>query len=585
MSTNMSQSKRIVIVGGVAGGAASAGRARRLSEAASIVLFERGREISFANCGMPYYIGGAIRHRDRLLVQTPEGMRKRYRVDVRTRVEVASIDRAAKTVTARDLASGRESIEPYDVLILSPGAAPLRPPIAGLDSPKVFTLRGLADMDAIRESAVAASAGGGSALVLGGGYIGLEMAEALRSLGLGVTLVELTGQVFAPVDPEMAEPLHQHLLAHGVDLQLGVSLAGARETTAGLQATLSNGRRIECSFMVLAAGIRPEAALAREAGLAIGPTGGIVVDEHMRTSDPDIFAIGDVAETADLVIGKQVIMPLAGLANRQGRIAADNAFGRPSVYRKSLGTAICKVFDLAVACVGPNERTLRRLARPYEKIYVHPASHAGYYPGASTISVKLLFDPAGGKVLGAQAIGAEGIDKRIDVLAVAIRAGLTVFDLEELELAYAPPYGSARDAVNYAGSAAANVIRGDVGICHAEEAARPSGGQTLLDVRTAEEVRAGTIPGAINIPIDELRGRLDELPRDKEVLAFCRVGLRGHLACRVLSQNGFRCRNLSGGWLTYQAATKHLPPPPPAPREVHQDSGEADESLPEAEGT
>ena len=579
----MSEGKRIVIVGGVAGGASAAARARRLAENAKIVLFERGADISFANCGMPYHVGGVIPDRGRLLVQTPQSMWRRYRIEVRTLTEVLRIEREKKEVLVRDLKSGQETTEPYDALILSPGAEPVRPPIPGLEGKGVFTLRSLADMDAIRKAVEANASGtegkmpsgraGGTpairegetpsprqpsprALIIGGGYIGLEMAEALRAKGLAVTMVELAEQVFGIIDPEMAEPVHEHLRAKGVELRLGTSVKSVRREGELLRAALSDGGELACGLVIVAVGIRPEARLAREAGLAIGPAGGIVVDEHMRTSDPAIFAVGDAVEPPDFVSGRRAVVPLAGPASRQGRIAADNALGRDSVYRKSLGTAICKVFDLAVGAVGLSEKALKRGWVPYEKVYVHPASHAGYYPGASPITLKLLFDPVGGKVLGAQAVGAEGVDKRIDVLAVAIRAGMTVFGLEDLELAYAPPYGSARDPVNYAGYVASNVLRGDVKLCHAEDAMNPRPDQFLLDVRTPGEVAAGTIPGAVNIPVDELRARLGELPRDKEILAFCRVGQRAYVACRILGQSGFRCRDLSGGYLTYAAAAK-----------------------------
>jgi len=549
----MSERKRILIVGGVAGGASAATRARRLSEDAEIVLFERGEHISFANCGMPYHIGGTIADRGRLLVQTPEGMRERYRLDVRTRTEVLRIDRAARKVLVRNLATGEEIEEPYDALILSPGAAPVRPPIPGADHPLVFTLRTLGDMDRIKQ--VVDEQKPAQAVVIGGGYIGLEMTEALRQRGVGVTLVELAAQVFSAADPEMVAPIQQELESNGVDLRLGASVTAIREEDGRLEVRLSTGEAVACGLAIMAIGVRPEATLARDAGLATGQFGGIVVDEHMRTSDPAIYAIGDAVEVPHLVGGRPAFIPLAGPANRQGRIAADNIFGRPSVYKSSQGTAICKVFGLAIGMTGLSERALKRAGRPYEKVYIHPTSHAGYYPGAKQMSLKLLFDPKGGGILGAQAVGADGIDKRIDVLAVAMRAHMTVHDLKDLELSYAPPYGSAKDPVNYAGFVASNVLAGDVALCHVADVTSPRPDQVLLDVRTPGEVEAGTIPGARNIPVDELRTRLAELPKDKEILAFCQVGLRGYLACRILSQNGFKCRNLSGGYKTYKAAT------------------------------
>jgi NADPH-dependent 2,4-dienoyl-CoA reductase/sulfur reductase-like enzyme/rhodanese-related sulfurtransferase len=549
----MSERKRILIVGGVAGGASAATRARRLSEDAEIVLFERGEHISFANCGMPYHIGGTIADRGRLLVQTPEGMRERYRLDVRTRTEVLRIDRAARKVLVRNLATGEEIEEPYDALILSPGAAPVRPPIPGADHPFVFTLRTLGDMDRIKQ--VVDEQKPAQAVVIGGGYIGLEMTEALRQRGVGVTLVELAAQVFSAADPEMVAPIQQELESNGVDLRLGTSVTAIREADGRLEVRLSTGEAVACGLAIMVIGVRPEATLARDAGLATGEFGGIVVDEHMRTSDPAIYAVGDAVEVPHLVGGRPAFIPLAGPANRQGRIAADNIFGRPSVYKSSQGTAICKVFGLAIGMTGLSEKALKRAGRPCEKVYIHPTSHAGYYPGAKQMSLKLLFDPKGGGILGAQAVGADGIDKRIDVLAVAMRAHMTVHDLKDLELSYAPPYGSAKDPVNYAGFVASNVLAGDVALCHVADVTSPRPDQVLLDVRTPGEVEAGTIPGARNIPVDELRTRLAELPKDKEVLAFCQVGLRGYLACRILSQNGFKCRNLSGGYKTYKAAT------------------------------
>jgi NADPH-dependent 2,4-dienoyl-CoA reductase/sulfur reductase-like enzyme/rhodanese-related sulfurtransferase len=568
----MSQRKRIVIVGGVAGGASAAARARRLSEDAEIVVFERGEHISFANCGLPYYIGGTIADRERLLVQSPEGLRKRFRIDVRTRSEVTRIDREARRVTVRNLETGRESSQPYDVLILSPGAEPLRPAIPGADSPGVFTLRNLKDTDAIHRAVDQTSPR--RAVVVGGGYIGLEMAEALRQRELGVTLVELANQVFIAADPEMVAPIHQQLELHGVDLRLDTSITAIRPQDGSLHVILSTGESVEAGLVILAVGIRPEVKLAQEAGLPIGPTGGIVVDAHMRTSDPHIYAVGDAVEVTHLVSGRKALIPLAGPANRQGRIAADNALGRERVYAGSQGTAICKVFDLAIGMTGLGEKELRRAGIPYETVYVHPSSHAGYYPGATQISLKLLFDPAEGKILGAQAVGVDGVDKRIDVLAVALRAGLSVGQLAEQELSYAPPYGSAKDPVHYAGFAATNVLSGDVRLCHVDDVAAPGDDQVLLDVRMPEETEAGTIPGAVNIPLDELRQRLGELPRDKEILAFCQVRLRGYLACRILSQHGFACRNLTGGYKTYRAAVGILTLGDEPTKEMVEDTGQ-----------
>ncbi|MDZ7618058.1 MAG: FAD-dependent oxidoreductase [Patescibacteria group bacterium] len=575
---------RILIVGGVAGGASAAARARRVSEEAEIVMFERGEHISFANCGLPYYIGGAIDERDRLLVQTPESFRSRFKVDVRTRSEVTRIDREAKRVTVRNVDTGEQADEAYDALILSPGAEPVRPPIPGADSPGVFTLRNLADTDRIKQAVD--RIGPDRAIVVGGGYIGLEMAEALRHRGVGVTLVELAKQVFIAADPEMVAPIHQQLEFHGVDLRLGTSVTAIRRDGERFSVLLSDGESLEVAMIILAVGVRPEVRLARECGLDIGRTGGIAVDQHMRTSDPNIYAVGDAVEVTHLVGGNKSLIPLAGPANRQGRIAADNALGRPSVYHDTQGTAICKVFDLAIGMTGMSEKALKQAGMAYEKVYIHPSSHAGYYPGAMPLSLKLLFDPESGKVLGGQAVGADSVDKRMDVLAVAIRAGLTVRDLADQELSYAPPYGSAKDPINYAGFVATNVLDGDVSICHAQDVIELAENQWLLDVRNPDELLAGTIPGAKNIPLDELRQRLAEVPRDKEILAFCQVGLRGYLACRILSLHGYSCRNLSGGYKTYQAVVGHLPPAEACLREVREDAGdEAAESPPTRSAT
>ncbi len=569
----MAEEKRVLIVGGVAGGASTAARLRRLCENARIVLFERGDHISFANCGLPYHIGNVIKEKDRLLVQTPEQMKKRFRIDVRVRSQVLRIDREKKALVVRDLATGREYAEPYDVLVLSPGAEPVRPPIPGAQIGRVFTLRSIADMDAIKR--LVDEEKPARAVVLGGGYIGLEMTEALVERGLQVSLVELEPQVMGTVDPEMAFPLHQELRSHGVELLLGTSVTEIRERSPDtLDVRLSDGQTRQAGLVVMSVGVRPEAKLAREAGLKIGDRGGIVVSSHMQTSDPSIYAVGDAVEVADFVGGHPTLVPLAGPANRQGRVAADNICGRDSTYHSTQGTAICKVFTLAAATTGLNEKTLRRIGRRYEKVYVHPAHHAGYYPGASQMSLKLLFDPQDGRILGAQAVGTSGVDKRIDVIAVAMRAGMTVRQLQDVELCYAPPFGSAKDPVNYAGFVASNVISGDMPVCHVEDVVNPSADKMLLDVRSPTEVKAGTIPGAVNIPVDELRNRLRELPRDKEMLVFCQVGLRGYLAGRILSQAGFKCRNLTGGYKTY-CATQDVRPRAATPaQELKSDTGE-----------
>ncbi len=556
----MATVKKIVIVGGVAGGASAAAKARRVSEDAQIVIFERGSAISFANCGLPYYIGGTITDRGHLLVQTPEGMRRRFRVDVRLKHEVLRVNRPQKTVTVRNLGSGEEWNEPYDALILSPGAAPVRPAVPGANDPDVYTLRSLDDTDAIKHAIDRRTPA--RVAVVGGGYIGLEMVEALRERGVQVTLIEVADQVFLAADRELVTPLHQELVAHGVDLRLKTSLAAIERAGDSLGVRLNTGETIACGMVLLAVGVRPEARLAAEAGLTIGKSGGIVVDAHMRaydanmrTPDPSILAVGDAIEVTHFVSGQPALLPLAGPANRQGRVAAQNALGRHAFYRHSQGTAICKVFGLAIGLTGLTERACKALGRVYEKIYVHPMSHAGYYPGATMLTLKLLFNPRDGKVLGAQCVGADGVDKRIDVLATAIRAGLTVEDLAELELCYAPPYGSAKDPVNCAGFVAANVRAGEVAVCHVEQIANPGDRQFVLDVRMPAEVKTGAIPGAYHIPVDDLRERMGELPRDKEILVYCQDGLRGYLASRILGQRGFACRNLTGGYRTYLAVT------------------------------
>jgi NADPH-dependent 2,4-dienoyl-CoA reductase/sulfur reductase-like enzyme/peroxiredoxin family protein/rhodanese-related sulfurtransferase/TusA-related sulfurtransferase len=556
----------------VAGGASAAARARRLSEEAEIILLERGPYVSFANCGLPYHIGGEIADRDRLLVTTPEQLRKRFRIDVRTRNEVTAIQPAEKTVEIKNLETGKTYRESYDSLILSPGAEPVRPPIPGIGSPKVLTLRNMEDMDRI----IQALDGKPHATVIGGGYIGLEMAEALRRRKIATTLIELAPQVMGPADPEMVSILHQELTINGVDLRLGISVTAFSETANGLKLTLSSGETLETGVAVLAIGVKPETALAKFAGLELGPRGGIKVNDRMETSDKNIYAVGDAVEVTDFITRQPALIPLAGPANRQGRIAADNIFGRDVRYKDTQGTAICKVFNLAIGMTGLSEKAAKRAGIAYEKVYVHPASHASYYPGAAALSIKMLFDPMSGKVLGAQAVGADGVDKRIDVFAVAIRAGLTVLDLEELELSYAPPFGSAKDPVNFAGFVAANALRGDVKLCRVEDLLKPQADQVLLDVRTPDEFSAGTVPGAKNIPVDELRVRFGELSKEKEYLVFCKVGLRGYLACRTLSQNGFKCRNLSGGYTTYQRTVEMPVAEMPEQHKPQSDSDEQD---------
>jgi NADPH-dependent 2,4-dienoyl-CoA reductase/sulfur reductase-like enzyme/rhodanese-related sulfurtransferase len=545
----MSHSPRIVIIGGVAGGASAAARARRLSEGASIVVFERGPYVSFANCGLPYHIGGVITDRSKLLLQTPQSLKSRFGIDVRVHTEVIAIDAESRQVVARNLQTGEETRESYDALILSPGAEAVQPPIPGVEHERIRTLRNMGDMDAILTLAQDGKAG--RALIVGAGFIGLELAEQLRHRGLAVTLVERLPHVLGVADAEMVFPLHEELGRQGVDLRLDRAVAFFEEQGAGLVAVLDDGLRIASDLVILSVGVRPETRLAREAGLALGSTGGILVDDQMRTNLPGIYAVGDAVEIPEFVSGDPALIPLAGPANRQGRIAAEVILGRDSHYKATQGTAICKVFDQTFAMTGLSETALKRKGLAYRRIYVHPADHATYYPGAHPLTLKLLFAPEDGRILGAQAIGMAGVDKRIDVLAVALRAGLTVFDLEDLELCYAPPFGSAKDAVNMAGFVASNVLREDVALWEPEELASLNGDQVLLDVRTPQEHAQGAIPGSRCLPVDELRGLLSGLPEEKEYLVYCQVGLRGYIAARIMAQRGFKVRNLSGGYRRY----------------------------------
>ena len=542
---------KLLIVGGVAGGASAAARARRLSEDAHIVLFERGPDVSFANCGLPYYVGGQIAEREKLLVTKPALLRSRFNLDVRTQSSVESIDRTKKTVRVRDLASGREYEEPYDKLILATGAAPFRPAIPGIDLPGVFTLRNLQDTDAIKECV---DRGAKQAVLLGGGFISLELAENFVRRGLSTTVVEKNQQILTPFDQEMTTPIVQELASKGVTLLLGQTAEALEQTADGLVVCLNSGQRLPAQLVVFGVGVRPENKLAVDAGLEVGPRGGICVNDQLQTNDPDIYAVGDAIEVKDCVSGDPTQVPLAGPANRQGRIAADNVFGRAVRYRGTQGTAIVGVFDKTAAMTGASEKVLRRTNRPFRKIYIHPAHHAGYYPGAEGMSLKLLFDPQSGHILGAQAVGGAGVDKRIDVLAVAIQAGMTVFDLEEMELAYAPQYGSAKDPINMAGFVAGGLLRGDHPQVDVESVmATPTADRPfLLDVRTPQEFASGHIPGAMNIPVDDLRSRLGELPRDRPIAAYCQVGQRGYLATRILLQAGFSVSNMGGGFKTHK---------------------------------
>ena len=553
--------QRLVIIGGVAGGASAAARARRLSETCEITVLERGPHVSFANCGLPYFVGGEIPNEEDLLVQTPKSLHSRFNLDVRVHSEVVSIDRESKVVNVRELTNGREYALPYDALVISTGAAPLTPPIPGIQREGHFVVRNVPDV--VRIKSWISETEDTRAVVVGGGYIGLEMAEQLvRHGGVSVSLVEALPQVMAPLDPEMAAWLHLELKQHGVGLCTGSAVAAFEAPTDAEPArasivVLKDGRRLPADVVVLGMGVKPESTLAKAAGLEIGSRGGIRVNERMQTSDPAIYAVGDVVEVRDVITGEWSLIPLAGPANRQGRIAADNIMGRSSVYHGTQGTAVLRLFGLTAGCTGANEKTLRAAGRSYQALHLHPASHAGYYPGAEPIALKVLFDPSTGRLLGAQAVGRDGVDKRLDVLATALKAGMTMDDLAELELAYAPPFGSAKDPVNLAGMAAQNVLAGDVALAQWHEIATLDPDKTLvLDVRRADERAKGCIPGSLHIPLDELRGRLGELPKDKEIIASCQSGQRSYFACRLLTQHGFKVRNLAGSWRTFSTATR-----------------------------
>lgn len=542
--------RRVVIVGGVAGGATCAARLRRMNEWAEIVVFERGPYVSFANCGLPYYVGDVIHDESKLLLASPSLFRARFNIDVRTHSEVVGIDRAAQTICVRNLESGNESVESYDELVLSPGASPIRPPWPGIDLPGIFTLRTVPDSREIRSWIENKKPR--KAVVVGGGFIGLEMAENLAHRGLAVTVVELAQQVMPPLDIEMAEYAGQRLEAHGINLVLGDGVAGFEEKGEGrLTVRTQGGLEFDADIVVLAIGVRPETQLAKSAGLEIGERGGIRVDSQMRTSDPHIWAIGDAVEVKNWITGAWELVPLAGPANRQGRVAADAVCGRKTEFRGTQGTAVCGFFGMTVALTGATEKALRRAGvDDFQTVYLHPGHHVSYYPGAQPIHLKLLFRKSDGRVLGAQAVGEKGVERRIDVIAQAIQLKATVFDLEESELCYAPQYGGAKDPVNFAGMIAANVVRGDVQL--AEWRNLGSEVAMIVDVREPHEFKAGTIEGAVNIPLGQLRARMKELPVTQEIWVTCGVGQRAYYACRILAQHGYKARNLSGGFSTYR---------------------------------
>lgn len=544
-----------LIIGGVAGGATVAARLRRMDENANIVLFERGKYVSYANCGLPYYIGGTISDREKLFVQTVKGFTDRFHIDIRPEHEVTAIHRDRREVEVRNLATGEVYTETYDKLVLSPGAEPLRPRIEGIENKKIFTLRNVPDTDTIK--LYVNQTHPRRAVVVGGGFIGLEMAENLHDLGIRVDVVEMANQVMAPLDFSMAAIVHQQLTAKGVGLHLKDGVSRFEEKEGGVTLYLSSGKQIATDMVLLSIGVRPETQLAKDAGLAIGERGGIAVNDFMQTSDPNIYALGDAVEVRHLVTGQPALIPLAGPANKQGRIVADNiVFGNKATYPGSIGTSIAKVFDLTVATAGANAKLLKLNNIEYRSSYTHSASHAGYYPGAVPLSIKILFAPDSGKLLGAQAVGFDRVDKRIEMMAQVIQRGGTVYDLAELEHAYAPPYSSAKDPVNMAGFVAGNLLTGKSRSIHWRDVAGLPADTLRIDVRTRDEYSFGTIPGFVNIPVDELRTHLAELPKDKPVVVTCAVGLRGYLACRILMQNGFtNVRNLSGGYKTWSVAT------------------------------
>ena len=549
-----------LIIGGVAGGATAAARIRRADEFAEIILLEKGKYISFANCGLPYYIGGTIKERENLFVQTPLSFGIRFHVDVRVENEALSIDPATKTVMIRN-AEGKEYVESYDRLLLSPGATPVRPPLKGIDSEGIFTLRNVEDTDAIKEYLTSHKVK--NALIVGAGFIGLEMAENLHQTGAKVSIVEMMDQVMAPIDFSMATLVHDHLLQKGVVLWLGKSVEAFERNGDQLDVKLKSGEVLRTDLVILSIGVRPETQLASESGIELGEAKGIKVNSYLETSAKDIYAVGDAIEFTHPITGKPWLNYLANPANRQGRIVADNmVFGNHTKYEGAIGTSIAKVFDQTVASTGLPAKRLKAMGMKYMSSTTHSNSNAGYYPGATLMTIKLTFDPENGKLFGAQIVGNSGVDKRIDQIALLIKKGGTIYDLIELEHAYAPPYSSAKDPIAIAGYVAANIISGAMPVIYWRELTDLNLHEvTLLDVRTPGEFASGTIRGAINIPVDELRSRLNELPKEKPVIIFCAIGLRGYLALKILQPRGYQTRNLSGGYRLFKAATAKLPEP------------------------
>ncbi|SFA84077.1 CoA-disulfide reductase [Clostridium frigidicarnis] len=543
--------KKVIIVGGVAGGASTAARLRRIDENCEIIMVEKGEYISFANCGLPYYIGGTIKERENLIVQTIEGMSDRFNMDIRNFSEVIEVNKEAKTIKIKNVKTSEIYEESYDTLVLSPGASPIKPPIPGInDCNNLFTLRNIPDTDNIKNFVDNNSPK--NAIIVGGGFIGLEMAENLHDKGLNVTLVEMSNQVMAPLDYEMASIVHEHLVDKNINLILEDGVKSFSDN--GKKVILNSGKIIETDIILLSIGVNPESTIAINAGIKVNQRKAIIVDEYMTTSDPNIYALGDAVEVKDYINGNPTMIPLAWPANRQGRIVADNISGGKIKYNGTLGSSVAKVFDLTVATTGNNEKILNKLSINYKVIHIHPGSHAGYYPGSFPIAIKVIFDPQNGRILGAQGVGLDGVEKRIDVIATAIKGKLTISDLADLELCYAPPYSSAKDPVNMAGYVASNILDGSIDTIQWNEVdTLINKSEVFLDVRESLEVEMGSIKSSINIPLGDLRKRLTELPKDREIYVYCQVGLRGYIACRILSQHGFKCKNLDGGYKTYSS--------------------------------
>ena len=560
----MTNKKRLLVVGGVAGGASCAARARRLSEGADIIVFERGPYVSFANCGLPYHVGKVIPKETSLLVASPEMFKKRFNIDIRTNNNVRAIDRMNKEIEVENLTTSEVYKERYDALVLSPGAAPLKPRLDGINLPGIFTLRNIPDMRAIIEWIKTKDVK--KAAVVGGGFIGLEMTENLKIQGIDVAIIEMENQVMPVFDSEIASFIHAHLKSKDISLFLGSPVIGFKQEINGpIIVGLSSGVTVESDLVILAMGVRPEVELAEAAGLHIGDLGGILIDEQMRTSDKNIWAVGDAVEVKHVITGAQSLIPLAGPANRQGRIAADVIMGNqnpgPPRFRGSQATSVCGVLGMTIAATGITEKNIEKMQGqnnllPYEKIYLHPDHHAGYYPGAQTLTMKLIFSTENGRILGVQAVGKEGVEKRVDVIAMAIQHNGTVFDLEEAELCYAPQYGSAKDPVNIAGMIAANLLHGYGAVAHWKDL--PSSDAFILDVREPSEFKRGHVEHALNIPLGGLRERIAELPSDREIWTYCYVGQRSYFATRILEQYGFTVRNISGGYLMYKAVFNGL---------------------------